>query len=71
MNEQERQRSVTNSVSAIVVALDLMERLLSEIHLGGSDRAAVEACLHEMNESVALLRSLVTRDPAESGEGTS
>ena len=67
MNDLEKVRSATNSVSALVVTLDLMERLLARVHLGVADRAAVESCLREMNESVTLLRTLVTQDVPENG----
>lgn len=68
MNDLDRERFVTNSVSAVVVTLDLMERLLSRVHLGVADRAAVDSCLREMNESVTLLRTLVMQEPENQGE---
>ena len=58
---------VTNSVSAIVVALDLLERVLAGVSLPPADRCAVDACLREMNESVKLLRSLVVSGEAVRG----
>ncbi|HEY3445417.1 MAG TPA: hypothetical protein VGK67_03590 [Myxococcales bacterium] len=67
MNELEKLRFATNSVSAIVVTLDLMQRLLARVNLEVADRAAVDSCLHEMNESVTLLRTLVTQGGSENG----